>query len=84
MTRLLGFIDKDRQTEVPRGKFTNRFAEARGGVQGNPRATAPSASRSSPSRDKAFRKFMEQWKLYEPALYDKEVYSGTVRRRRQG
>ena len=24
--------------------------------------------------DKAFKKFMDAWKLYEPALYDREVF----------
>jgi hypothetical protein len=28
-----------------------------------------------PFSDKLFKKFTEAWKLYEPALYDKEVYA---------
>ena len=75
MTRLLGFIDKDRQTEALADKFVNRFAEAALADGPKPaRDVAFCLSQLSLS-DKAFKKFMESWKLYEPALYDKETYA---------
>jgi condensin complex subunit 1 len=75
MTRLLGFIDKDRQTESLADKFTNRFAEAALASTPKPaRDVAFCLSQLSLS-DKAFKKFMDGWKMYEPALYDKEVYA---------
>jgi condensin complex subunit 1 len=75
MTRLLGFIDKDRQTESLADKFTNRFAEAALASTPKPARDVAFCLSQLALSDKAFRKFMEQWKLYEPALYDKEVYS---------
>ena len=75
MTRLLGFIDKDRQTEALADKFTNRFAEAALASTPKPARDVAFCLSQLALGDKAFRKFMEQWKLYEPALYDKEVYS---------
>ena len=41
----------------------------------SPRATSRSASPALALSDRAFKKFMDAWKLYEPALYDREVFA---------
>ena len=74
MTRLLGFIDKDRQTEALADKFTNRFAEAALASTPKPARDVAFCLSALTLSDKAFKKFMDAWKLYEPALYDKEVF----------
>ena len=57
MTRLLGFIDKDRRDGGAADKFVNRFAEAAADGP-NPLATSPSACPSSPS---ATRRSRSSW-----------------------
>ena len=74
MTRLLGFIDKDKQTESLADKFTNRFAEAALAKTPKPARDVAFCLSALTLSDRAFKKFMDSWKLYEPALYDKEVY----------
>ena len=75
MTRLLSFIDKDRQTEALADKFTARFAEAALASSAKPARDVAFCLSQLALSDKAFKKFVESWKLYEPALYDKEVYA---------
>jgi condensin complex subunit 1 len=78
MTRLLGFIDKDRQTEALADKFANRFAEAALAEGPKPARDVAFCLSQLQLSDKAFKKFMDQWKLYEPALYDKEVFASLM------
>ena len=75
MTRLLGFIDKDRQTEALADKFVNRFAEAALAPTPKPARDVAFCLSALALSDKAFKKFMDAWKLYEPALYDREVFA---------
>ena len=75
MTRLLGFIDKDRQTEALADKFVNRFAEAALAPTPKPARDVAFCISALALSDRAFKKFMEAWKLYEPALYDREVFT---------
>jgi condensin complex subunit 1 len=74
MTRLLGFIDKDRQTEALADKFVHRFAEAALAPTPKPARDVAFCISALALSDKAFKKFMDAWKLYEPALYDREVF----------
>ena len=75
MTRLLGFIDKDRQTEALADKFVHRFAEAALAPTPKPARDVAFCISALALSDRAFKKFMDAWKLYEPALYDREVFA---------
>ena len=72
MTRLLGFIDKDRQTEALADKFVHRFAEAALAPTPKPGATQPTGWALALS-DRAFKKFMDAWKLYDRAVRPRGV-----------
>jgi len=75
MTRLVGYLDKDRQAESMCEKMCARFPEAV--LSNTPKAARDIAFCISQLTlsERAFKKFTEGWKQYEAALYDHEVHA---------
>jgi|TARA_B110000977_G_scaffold174440_2_gene228296 condensin complex subunit 1 len=61
MTRLLGFIDKDKQTESLADKFTNRFTEAALAATPKPARDVSFCLSVLTLSDRGFKKFMDAW-----------------------
>lgn len=75
MTRLVGFIDKDRQAESLCEKMCARFAEASLAETPKPARDIAFCISQLNLSERAFKKFTESWKQYEAALYDHEVHA---------
>ena len=75
MTRLVGFIDKDRQAESICEKMCARFAEAVLADTPKPARDVAFCISQLTLSERAFKKFTEAWKMYEAALYDHEVHA---------
>jgi len=78
MTRLVGFIDKDRQAESICEKMCARFAEAVLADTPKPARDVAFCISQLTLSERAFKKFTEAWKMYEAALYDHEVHASFV------
>jgi len=75
MTRLVGFIDKDRQAEAICEKMCARFPEAVLAETSKPARDIAFCISQLNLSERAFKKFVDAWKLYEGALYDHEVHA---------
>jgi condensin complex subunit 1 len=75
MTRLVGFIDKDRQAESICEKMCARFSEAVLAETSKPARDIAFCISQLNLSERAFKKFTESWKMYEGALYDHEVHA---------
>lgn len=78
MTRLVGFIDKERQAESLCEKMCARFAEAVLAETPKPARDIAFCISQLNLSEKAFKKFTEAWKQYEAALYDHEVHASFI------
>ena len=75
MTRLVGFIDKERQAEAICEKMCARFAEACLAETPKPARDIAFCISQLNLSERAFKKFTESWKQYDAALYDHEVHA---------
>ena len=75
MTRLVGFIDKERQAESICDKMCARFAEAALADSPKPARDIAFCVSQLNLSERAFKKFTEAWKQYDAALYDPEVHA---------
>ena len=75
MTRLVGFIDKERQAEAICEKMCARFAEACLADTPKPARDIAFCISQLNLSERAFKKFTESWKQYDAALYDHEVHA---------
>ena len=78
MTRLVGFIDKERQAESICDKMCARFAEAALADSPKPARDIAFCVSQLNLSERAFKKFTEAWKQYDAALYDHEVHASFV------